>query len=173
MAILSESVCRGASARAVVGSIARFRVDSFAVADGKLRKNGSAPSNPATGAALNCLYGQETRRIPYWLAGIWNQKFCHEFRETIEASGVECTPNPARSPNLNAHEECESRFALGRVQSIRLIATPSGFALMQIPPSDFRGTDVRFTCRVLWWEHHLRSVRGVTSSNYSKRIRVP
>src|SRR5262245_22233034 len=34
-----------------------------------------------------------------------DKKFCHEFRETLAASGVECTPIPARSPNLNAHAE--------------------------------------------------------------------
>jgi hypothetical protein len=34
-----------------------------------------------------------------------DQKFCPEFRETLAAGGVECTPIPARSPNLNAHAE--------------------------------------------------------------------
>jgi hypothetical protein len=31
-----------------------------------------------------------------------DQKFCREFRETLAAGGVKCTPIPARSPNLNA-----------------------------------------------------------------------
>src|SRR5215475_3935825 len=34
-----------------------------------------------------------------------DKKFCREFRETLAACGVECTPIPARSPNLNAHAE--------------------------------------------------------------------
>ena len=50
-----------------------------------------------------------------------DKKFCREFRETLAASGVECTPIPARSPNLNAHaerwvrsirEECLSKVIL-------------------------------------------------------------
>src|SRR5215469_1318770 len=50
-----------------------------------------------------------------------DKKFCHEFRETLAVSGVECTPIPARSPNLNAHaerwvrsikEECLSKLIL-------------------------------------------------------------
>jgi putative transposase len=34
-----------------------------------------------------------------------DKKFCREFRETLAAGGVECTPLPARSPDLNAHAE--------------------------------------------------------------------
>jgi putative transposase len=34
-----------------------------------------------------------------------DQKFCREFRETLAAGGVKCTPIPARSPNLNAFAE--------------------------------------------------------------------
>jgi putative transposase len=34
-----------------------------------------------------------------------DSKFCREFRETLAAGGVKCTPLPARSPNLNAHAE--------------------------------------------------------------------
>src|SRR4029077_907159 len=34
-----------------------------------------------------------------------DQKFCREFRETLAAGGVKCTPLPARSPNLNAYAE--------------------------------------------------------------------
>jgi hypothetical protein len=50
-----------------------------------------------------------------------DQKFCQEFRETLAVGGVECTPIPARSPNLNAHaerwvrsikEECLSKLIL-------------------------------------------------------------
>jgi hypothetical protein len=32
-------------------------------------------------------------------------KFCREFQEILAAGGVECTPIPPRSPNLNAHAE--------------------------------------------------------------------
>ena len=48
-------------------------------------------------------------------------KFGREFRETLAAGGVECTPIPARSPDLNAHaerwvrsikEECLSKLIL-------------------------------------------------------------
>ena len=61
-----------------------------------------------------------------------DKKFCREFRETLAAGGVKCTPIPARSPNLNAHaerwvrsikEECLSKLilfgeaSLGRVVS--------------------------------------------------------
>jgi putative transposase len=50
-----------------------------------------------------------------------DKKFCREFRETLAAGGVECTPIPARSPDLNAHaerwvrsikEECLSKLIL-------------------------------------------------------------
>jgi hypothetical protein len=57
-----------------------------------------------------------------------DQKFCGEFRETLAAGGVECTPIPARSPNLNAHserwvrsikEECLSKLILFGDASLR------------------------------------------------------
>ena len=32
-------------------------------------------------------------------------KFCREFRDTLASGGVQCTPLPARSPNLNSHAE--------------------------------------------------------------------
>jgi hypothetical protein len=50
-----------------------------------------------------------------------DKKFCREFRDTLAAGGVECTPIPARSTNLNAHaerwvrsikEECLSKLIL-------------------------------------------------------------
>jgi len=50
-----------------------------------------------------------------------DQKFCRKFRETLAAGGVQCTPIPARSPDLNAHaerwvrsikEECLSKLIL-------------------------------------------------------------
>src|SRR5215831_15060581 len=50
-----------------------------------------------------------------------DKKFCREFRETLAAGGVQCTPIPARSPDLNAHaerwvrsikEECLSKLIL-------------------------------------------------------------
>jgi putative transposase len=61
-----------------------------------------------------------------------DQKFCHEFRETLAASGVECTPIPARSPNLNAHaerwvrsikEECLSKLILFGETSLRRVVS--------------------------------------------------
>ena len=40
-------------------------------------------------------------------------KFCREFRETLAAGGVKCTPIPARSPNLNAYaSHCTSCVAV-------------------------------------------------------------
>jgi transposase InsO family protein len=57
-------------------------------------------------------------------------KFCREFREILKVSGVECTPIPARSPNLNAHaerwvrsikEECLSKFILFGETSLRRV----------------------------------------------------
>jgi hypothetical protein len=57
-----------------------------------------------------------------------DQKFCREFRDTLAAGGVECTPIPARSPNLNAHaerwvrsikEECLSKLILFGETSLR------------------------------------------------------
>lgn len=57
-----------------------------------------------------------------------DQKFCREFRETLAAGGVTCTPIPARSPNLNAHserwvrsikEECLSKLILFGESSLR------------------------------------------------------
>ena len=50
-----------------------------------------------------------------------DKKFCRKFRETLAAGGVQCTPIPARSPDLNAHaerwvrsikEECLSKLIL-------------------------------------------------------------
>ena len=61
-----------------------------------------------------------------------DKKFCHEFRETLAASGVECTPIPARSPNLNAHaerwvrsikEECLSKLILFGETSLRRVVS--------------------------------------------------
>ena len=57
-----------------------------------------------------------------------DKKFCREFQETLAAGGVECTPIPARSPNLNAHserwvrsvkEECLSKLILFGDGSLR------------------------------------------------------
>jgi hypothetical protein len=57
-----------------------------------------------------------------------DQKFCREFRETIAAGGIESTPLPARSPNLNAQaerwvrsikEECLSKLILFGETSLR------------------------------------------------------
>ena len=61
-----------------------------------------------------------------------DKKFCREFRETLAASGVECTPIPARSPNLNAHaerwvrsikEECLSKLILFGEKSLQRAVT--------------------------------------------------
>jgi putative transposase len=58
-------------------------------------------------------------------------KFCREFRETLAARGVECTPIPARSPNLNAHaerwvrskEECLSKLILLGEKSLQRVVS--------------------------------------------------
>ena len=61
-----------------------------------------------------------------------DQKFCHKFRETLATGGVECTPIPARSPNLNAHaerwvrsikEECLSKLILFGENSLRRVVS--------------------------------------------------
>lgn len=55
-------------------------------------------------------------------------KFCREFQDILAAGGVECTPLPPRSPNLNAHaerwirsirEECLSQLILFGETSLR------------------------------------------------------
>src|SRR5207245_5280059 len=60
------------------------------------------------------------------------KKFSREFRETLAAGGVECTPLPARSPNLNAHserwvrsikEECLSKLILFGDASLRRVVS--------------------------------------------------
>jgi Integrase core domain len=59
-----------------------------------------------------------------------DKKFCREFRETLAAGGVKCTPIPARSPNLNAHaerwvcsikEECLSKLILFGEKSLQRV----------------------------------------------------
>ena len=61
-----------------------------------------------------------------------DDKFCREFRETLAAGGVQCTPLPARSPNLNAHaerwvrsikEECLSKLILFGEKSLRRVVS--------------------------------------------------
>ena len=61
-----------------------------------------------------------------------DQKFCHKFRETLAACGVECRSIPARSPNLNAHaerwvrsikEECLSKLILFGETSLRRVVS--------------------------------------------------
>ena len=61
-----------------------------------------------------------------------DQKFCREFRETLAAGGVKCTPIPARSPNLNAHaerwvrsikQECLSKLILFGETSLRRVVS--------------------------------------------------
>jgi putative transposase len=61
-----------------------------------------------------------------------DSKFCREFRETLAAGGVKCTPLPARSPNLNAHaerwirsikEECLSKLILFGENSLRRVVS--------------------------------------------------
>jgi len=61
-----------------------------------------------------------------------DQKFCREFRETLAAGGVECTPIPPRSPNLNAHaerwvrsikEECLSKVILFGAKSLQRVVS--------------------------------------------------
>jgi putative transposase len=59
-------------------------------------------------------------------------KFCREFRDTLAAGGVECTPLPARSPNLNAHaerwvrsiqEECLAKLILFGEKSLQRVVS--------------------------------------------------
>ena len=59
-----------------------------------------------------------------------DSKFCREFRDTMKAGGVKCTPLPARSPNLNAYaerwvrsvkEECLSKLILFGEHSLRRV----------------------------------------------------
>ena len=61
-----------------------------------------------------------------------DRKFCRQFRETLAAGGVPCTPIPARSPNLNAHaerwvrsikEECLSKLILFGETSLRRVVS--------------------------------------------------
>ena len=61
-----------------------------------------------------------------------DKKFCREFRETLAAGGVKCTPIPARSPNLNAHaerrvrsikEECLSKLIWFGERSLRRVVS--------------------------------------------------
>jgi putative transposase len=61
-----------------------------------------------------------------------DKKFCREFQKTLAAGGVECTPIPARSPNLNAHserwvrsvkEECLSKLILFGDGSLRRVVS--------------------------------------------------
>jgi transposase InsO family protein len=61
-----------------------------------------------------------------------DRKFCHEFRDTLATGGVECTPIPPRSPNLNAHaerwvrsikEECLSKLILFGEHSLRRVVS--------------------------------------------------
>ena len=61
-----------------------------------------------------------------------DKKFCREFRETLAAGGVKCTPIPARSPNLNAQaerwvrsikEECLSKLILFGERSLRRVVS--------------------------------------------------
>ena len=61
-----------------------------------------------------------------------DKKFCGEFREALAASGVQCTPIPARSPNRNAHaerwvrsnkEECLSNLILFGEKSLRRVVS--------------------------------------------------
>src|SRR5262245_9287427 len=61
-----------------------------------------------------------------------DKKFCREFREALAASGVQCTPIPARSPNLNAHaerrvrsikEECLTKLILFGEHSLRRVVS--------------------------------------------------
>ena len=61
-----------------------------------------------------------------------DQKFCREFRDTLEAGGVKCLPLPARSPNLNAYaerwvrsikEECLSKLILFGEKSLQRVVS--------------------------------------------------
>src|SRR5215468_11224524 len=61
-----------------------------------------------------------------------DRKFCQEFRDTLASGGVECTPIPPRSPNLNAHaerwvrsikEECLSKLILFGEHSLQRVVS--------------------------------------------------
>jgi len=61
-----------------------------------------------------------------------DKKFCREFREALEVSGVKCIPIPPRSPNLNAHaerwvrsikEECLTKLILFGEHSLRRVVS--------------------------------------------------
>jgi putative transposase len=61
-----------------------------------------------------------------------DKKFGREFRETLAAGGVRCTPIPARSPNLNSHaerwvrsikEECLSKLILFGEKSLQRVVS--------------------------------------------------
>jgi putative transposase len=61
-----------------------------------------------------------------------DKKFCREFRQTLAAGGVQCTPLPVRSPNLNAHaerwvrsikEECLSKLILFGERSLHRVVS--------------------------------------------------
>src|SRR5262249_5605730 len=73
-----------------------------------------------------------------------DKKFCREFRETLAAGDVKCTPIPARSPNLNAHaerwvrsikEECLSKLILCGEKSLRRVVSDfRAFSPRKKPP---------------------------------------
>ena len=105
------------SRRVWVGGITSHP-DSAWMADEE--RNPSEPKN--TGYLNGCRYLLHDR----------DKKFCREFRETLAAGGVECTPLPARSPNLNAHserwvrsikEECLSKLILFGDASLRRVVS--------------------------------------------------
>ena len=61
-----------------------------------------------------------------------DKKFCREFREALEVSGVKCIPIPPRSPNLNAHaerwvrsikEECLTKLIVFGEHSLRRVVS--------------------------------------------------
>src|SRR5215469_14952561 len=61
-----------------------------------------------------------------------DRKFCQEFRDALASGGVECTPIPPRSPNLNAHaerwvrsikEECLTKLILFGENSLRRVVS--------------------------------------------------
>jgi hypothetical protein len=57
-----------------------------------------------------------------------DRKFCRQFRETLAAGGVQCTPIPARSPNLKA---CVSYCTSSRLREGEswLLGSPAALAL--------------------------------------------
>jgi hypothetical protein len=81
---------------------------------------------------LSDLHSRVHRGACRYLLHDRDQKFCHEFRDTLVAGGVKCIAIPARSPNLNAlaerwvrsiKEECLSKLILFGEKSLQRVVS--------------------------------------------------